>query len=97
MTRFLAIFLAAMATSPAGSADPLAWTCKPAWNFSSMGNKSYEGSSVNEAAAKDLARANCVNDNRGLELDDFCLADPKSNDWRCLHGEGQAAGASPKD
>ncbi len=97
MTRFLAMLLAAMVTFQPSSAAPLAWTCKPVWGFSGMGNKSYKGSSANEGAAKDLARAKCVNDNRGLELDDFCLADPKSANWHCAQGEVQTAGATFKN
>ena len=61
-----------------------------------MGDKTYEGASTDEAVAKDTARKACVLDNRGLELDDFCLPEPKGNDWRCAQGQRQAVDATPQ-
>jgi len=59
------------------------WTCETVWSFSGMGDKTYSGSGDSEAAAQQAARKNCVTQNRSLELDDFCLAAPKSNAWGC--------------
>lgn len=58
-----------------------------------MGKKVYEGLSGDESGARDSARASCVNENRGLELDDFCLAAPIDNDWHCAQDQ---AGTSQK-
>ena len=96
MTRFIAVLIAAISMSAHSFAEPAVWTCKPVWTFSGMGSKSYDGSNVKEDAAKASARANCVSDNRGLELDDFCLADPRDNDWHCSQGQDQAGGALQK-
>ncbi len=83
MRRRLVIAISMLLLSFPCAAEPTAWTCRPVWSFSDMGDKTYEGLSSTEAAAKDLARKACVLDNRGLELDDFCLAPPKGNDWHC--------------
>jgi hypothetical protein len=79
------------------SAAYAAWTCKPVWHFSGMGDKTYEGSGADEASAKDIARKACVVDNRDLELDDFCLPGPKASDWHCSGGQRQAVDAAPQN
>ncbi|MFT3731518.1 MAG: hypothetical protein QM780_08870 [Hyphomicrobium sp.] len=89
MYRRLAIVIAMLLSPYSCSAASAAWTCKPVWKFSGMGNKSYQGSGVSETAAKDLARKSCVVDNRGLELDDFCLPEPNGNDWHCTQDQQQ--------
>ncbi len=95
MSRLFVVLIAAMWMPAHPFAEPAIWTCKPIWTFSGMGSKSYEGSSANKAAARDSARGNCVKDNRGLELDDFCLSDPKGNDWHCSQIPEQTTGALP--
>ncbi len=93
---FFAILMTSSLLSPcASSAETAAWVCKPVWRFSGMGDKTYEGLSATEASAKDLARKSCVIDNRGMELDDFCLPDPKGNDWHCAQEPQQVINSAP--
>ena len=91
--RFFATLVVAVSTVTCCFAEPVTWSCKPVWSFSGMGKKVYEGLSADEPGARNSARASCVNQNRGLELDDFCLAAPIDNDWHCAQG---LAGASQK-
>lgn len=72
------------------------WKCNPVWNFSGMGDRPYSGSGVSETAAKEEARKDCVTHNRGLELDDFCLADPKGNAWNCMKDHSGTDGSDTK-
>lgn len=60
-----------------------------------MGDKAYDGQGDGEAAAKEAARDKCVAENRGLELDDFCISNPKGNDWRCLQPAPTRAATAP--
>jgi hypothetical protein len=95
MARIAATIVAVLLTSPSCFAAP-SWSCKPVWSFSGMGNKTYEGVSDSEASAKSNAREKCVADNRGLELDDFCVDDPRDKNWHCAPSEDHVGGFMPK-
>ncbi len=92
----LASMLVSMAL-PCSGEPAGGWTCKPIWSFSGMGDKAYDGHGRGEAAAKDLAREKCVAENRGLELDDFCVANPKGGDWHCAQEAPGVTGALGKN
>lgn len=70
------------------------WICKPVWAFSGMGEKVYSGAGNSERDARKSASDSCILDNRGLELDDFCLVAPKGNEWHCA-SEDQATTNRP--
>ncbi|WP_414463227.1 hypothetical protein [Hyphomicrobium sp. DY-1] len=90
MKLHAAVALLMLSMPFSASAEGAVWTCKPVWRFSGMGEKTYEGSSTSETAAKEAARNACALDNRELELDDFCLPDPDKGDWHCSQGAQQA-------
>lgn len=97
MLRFCALILTtavAFLIAPIGArAD---WACKPVWAFSGMGDKSYSGAGNTEQNARKSATDDCVLNNRGLELDDFCLVAPKNDDWHCAPASQEAAGNHAK-
>lgn len=80
----------------AAEASDASWTCEPVWSFSEMGDKTYSGSGDSEATAQQAARKSCVSHNRGIELDEFCLADPKTTAWHCTQQHNGADGSPTK-
>lgn len=91
MFRYLIITCVFAVPAAAGAAEA-PWTCNPVWSFSGMGDKPYAGAGDTEAAAQAAARKACVSHNRSLELDDFCVAQPKGNAWNCAQtGPGSSA------
>lgn len=97
MVRHAVIAISMLLLPVSALAATPTWRCKPVWHFSGMGDKTYEGSSSSEAAAKDAARKACILDNRDLELDDFCLPDPDRDEWHCAQSAQQTSGTEPRN